>query len=74
MAILKIPASWGEQFYLSISNESGHIETMPVRTYNDGQKQFMGDSIRCDNTKELLHHLMQFEYGDLDIWQEHFFD
>jgi len=73
--VIEIQSSWSEQFHLSISNENGYIETIPVRTYNDGKKQFMGDSIRCENnTKELMYHLMQFEYGDLNIWQKHFFD
>lgn len=76
MAIMRIPASWGEQFYLSISNEFGYIETVPVRVFNDGTPVIMGEPLRVGDADGLILHLMEFERGNLRIWQppEDYFD
>lgn len=71
---VKIPASWSEQFYLSISNEYGYIETRPYRKFNDGNIVSMGDSKPAKDGDELMEHIMQFETGNLHKFWSYFDD
>lgn len=69
MARMRIPASWGEQFYLSISDEFGYLETVPVRVFNDGTVIWMGEPLRVGDADGLTLHLMEFEKGNMRIWE-----
>lgn len=65
MATLRIKASWSAQFYLSITDEFGVIETRPYRKFSDGEIAPQGDSIVAADATELATHLIQFEAGNL---------
>jgi hypothetical protein len=70
---VKIPLYWSKdgQFFLSITNlMDGIFETQPMRIYNDGTVQYLGDySVWCANSLELVEHLNYANGGMWSFWE-----
>jgi len=69
---IDIPLAWSSdgQFFLSLSDMHGVLETRPYRIYNDGTRQWMGGSVGCLNSQGLEQHLYHANKGDFELWKE----
>jgi hypothetical protein len=67
---INIPLAWSSdgQFFLSLSDAFGYLETCPYRIYKDGWREAMGDSIKCLDSRELERHLYYANKGDFSLW------
>ena len=73
---VRIPLHWSAagQFFLSVSDIDGELETRPLRVYNDGRVLWMGDVVKAPTSKELAEHIADANCGDFSRWEEKYFD
>ena len=68
MAVIKIKASWSDDFHLSIGDEFGYLETLPSRTLKNGKTVYFSNPVIVKDTAELETVLQQFQSGNLTAW------
>lgn len=73
---VKIPLAWSKdgQFYLSVFQNGSLLECVPVRRYNDGETQLLGEPKKFVNSEEFMDMLADANQGWFDKWEPEEYD